>query len=378
MSVHSLRRWQFKHLITRENPTPLIVLADRNLTFITNRVKQIVAVDLHIPNRNRIILKLEHLAETSPTGSLYDRLYAWLFLRAEEAGYIKPGESPVIEASVGNAGAAFARTACFLGYKKPIVILPEDIYPARIQQIKDLGADLIFSPAKIGPIGYVNLLEEIIREDWKRKGKLGRDFSRLYPISKIRKIPNEPYAMLVNETLCQLTSACISDKVDTFVFGVGSGNAISQIGIALKKKYPKVNVIVCEHTERPFVKRLLNGEEIKVGGEWPEPDYPATTIHGVPLKKLSLDLSVIDGTILVPRSERDEGWYIVNDILKLCAGRPTGGVLAAALRIAERVENQNIFTVVFDHVGKYGLEYEYVSIWTKDLFSSKSILKAVC
>lgn len=374
MKLSISRQSEYRELFNITRFSPLAVLQDNELILITNAKVMRIPVDLNIPNGNRILLKLEHLSETSPTGSLYDRLYSHLFLRAEKSGFIKPGITPVIEASIGNAGAAFARVAHHLGYKNPLVLLPSDTYPARIKQIRDLGAQVVFSPPKIGPIGYVNLLENILTEDWRLKGKLGRDHSRLYPISKIRKIPSEPYEALVCEVVGQLNTSGFSPKIDTFVFGVGSGNALSQIGLAVKRINSNAQIFVCEHEEKPFVDLLLRGEEILPDNELPDPEYPATAIHGVPLSKLNLDLGVIDNTILIPRYKFDEGLYIANRILKLCAGIPSGLVLMSGLEIAQRVENKNILTVIFDHLGKYGKSNIYIPTSLKDIFNIPEIL----
>lgn len=88
----------------------LVVLTNSQLRVVFGdlRVCEPITVDLPVPHGNRILLKLEHLAETSPTGSFYERVYPWLFLRAEADGFIHPDRTPLVEASVGNAGTAFA------------------------------------------------------------------------------------------------------------------------------------------------------------------------------------------------------------------------------------------------------------------------------
>lgn len=377
-SVTEHRHRLYHRLLSRSAATPLCLLQENKLIYITDRIQIVREVDFWVPNSNRILLKLEHLQGFSPTGSLYDRLYPWLFLQAEELGHIRPGVTPVIECSVGNAGAAFCRTARMLGYDSATVVLPLDIYASRKQQLLELGAQLEYSPPQIGPIGYVRLLEEMVRDDWRRKGKFGRDLTRLYPVSKIRKVPNTPYSLLVEEVLRQLRLAHKNigcpKRIHSFVFGVGSGNAVSQVGSALKNRDPSTRVVVCEHEEAPFVSDLLSGTAPEMGGSWSEPDYPATTIHGVPLNKLSLDLSVIDHVIALSRFVRDEGWCITNDVLGLCAGRPSGLALMASLELATAVENENILTLIFDHAGKYGRILQYTPVAEHELFSVKKPL----
>ena len=315
-------------------------------------------------------MKLEHLAETSPTGSFYDRVFPWLFLRAEADGFIQPGRTPIIEASVGNAGAAFAYVARELGYRRPIVLLPEDIYEARKQQIVELGADIRYSPPRVGPIGYIDMLERMLADDWRKHGRPRKGGRALYAISKIRKVPNLPYALFVHEVMLQLKTLSKAldaesewaPRVDAFVFGVGAGGTVSQVGRAVKRLNPNAQVLVCEHLERPFVARYKRASVPSSIAEWPELDWPATTIHGVPLKKLQLDLDVIDDVLLVSPHKRRLGRRVLNRKFALFAGRPSGGVFASTLQIASRVADQTILAMVFDHAAKYGYRYRPLNL----------------
>lgn len=353
----------YLRLLHRER-SPLVVLTNNRLRVVFGdlSISDPIPVDLPVPHGNRILLKLEHLAETSPTGSFYDRVYPWLFLRAEADGFIQPGRTPIIEASVGNAGAAFAYVARELGYRHPIVLLPEDIYGARKQQILGLGADVRYSPPRIGPIGYIHMLERMLAEDWHEHGRPRKGGRSLYAISKIRKVPNLPYALFVHEVMLQLKTLSKAldaesewaPRVDAFVFGVGSGGTVSEVGRAVKRLNPNAKVLVCEHLERPFVDRYKRDSVPSSIPEWPEPDWPATTIHGVPLKKLNLDLNLIDAQLLIGQPERDEGWRLCNFVLGLAAGRPSGVPLQAVLKFARCNEHATILTLVFDHLGKYG------------------------
>lgn len=350
------RRRQFFELIKAASNTPTVVLEDQLATFCTQQEVLHRSIGLGIPNNNRIILKCEHLSAYSPTGSLYDRLYPWLFLHAEQNGHIDPGGTDVIECSVGNAAAAFAHVARELGYKNYSAILPTDIYGARVDQVSNsLGANVIFSPERIGPLGYIKCLENILAENI-RNIRFKKATRRLYPISKIRKIPVSPYAMFVNEAKSVLSLLGHDTHIDAFVFGIGAGNTVSKVGYCIKSQVPSGRVVVCEHSENPFAKLLLSGKHPPVGTPWSEPDFPATTIHGVPLSKLNLDLSVIDEVILTTRQQRDETWEIINRELCLQAGRPSGMVLCAALKTAERLVNSNILMPIFDSVAKYAPE----------------------
>ncbi len=124
-----------------------------------------------VPHGNLIYAKEEWL---NPTGSIFDRVYPFLFRCAEEKGFIVPGITPVIEASTGNAGTSFAWCARNLGYTDCSVIIHEDAPRARIKQIQSYGANIIFSPAGQFAKGYVKKLGELLPEDEQFKGgKLG-------------------------------------------------------------------------------------------------------------------------------------------------------------------------------------------------------------
>lgn len=364
--ISPARKRQIVDLIKATLHTPTVVLTDRRLTYCSPAGVYQRGIPLRIPHANRIILKCEHLSAHSPTGSMYDRLYPWLFLRAEELGVISPQATDLIECSVGNAGAAFAHVAHELGYPKPTVILPIDIYDARIDQIASIpGTDIRFSPEKIGPLGYVRLLGHLLRERRSRTARLATG-RRLHPISKIRKIPVEPYALFVREAQSALSALGYPTHVDFLVFGVGAGNTVSKVGAVLKSQTPAGKVVVIEHAENPFLTLIQGDIEPPVGTSWSEPDYPATAIHGIPVDKLALDRHVIDRVLLTTRAQRDEGWRIANDMLQLRAGRPTGSFLWGALRVAQETENSNILVPVFDSVAKYSWS-KWTPVHTLDL-----------
>ena len=353
--ISPARRRLIVELIEASLNTPTVVLTDRKLTYATPTGTHHREIPLRIPNANRIVLKCEHLSAFSPTGSMYDRLYPWLFLRAEELGVISPETTDVIECSVGNAGAAFAHVAQRLGYRTPTVIVPADIYDSRIDQIaRFLESRVLFSPENIGPMGYIRLLEEMLAERRARTARCSGD-RRLYPISKIRRIPLEPYAVFVRETQAVLLSLGYPSRIDTLIFGIGAGNTVSKVGACIRSQTPPGSVVICEHAENPFAALIQGDIAPPVGTSWSEPDYPATTIHGVPLNKLSLDSRIVNesSVLLSTRDQRDEGWAIANEILGLEAGRPTGMFLWGALHVADSVENSSILVPVFDSVAKY-------------------------
>lgn len=200
--LHKNRLERYKRLQARVRRTPI------------HRIQNIL-----IENANQIFAKEEW---RNPTGSSFDRLYPHLFCNAEKEGKIIPGITPVIETTTGNAGASFAWAARELGYSDCTVIIHQDAPEVRIRQIESYGARVVFSPPGQYSKGCVRTLEEILSRDKKIKGgQIGRNYERLYCVTKIDPRAREPYKQLVKEVVEQIQS------IDYFIGIVGSGTSIS-------------------------------------------------------------------------------------------------------------------------------------------------------
>lgn len=348
--------------------SPLLVLVGNQIVLVRHGHVASCASPVHIPNGNRIVLKLEHLRAFNPTGSLYDRLYSVLLERYEHELHLRP-DQPLIEGSVGNAGAAFAWACRDRGYSDYSVIIPEDIHKPRIDLLHQLGSRTILSPPDIGPAGYVDLLERFAFRRCRPNGE--RLAHRLIPITKIRRVSALPYNQLVLEVIRDLDLLGDS-RVDRFVFGVGSGNTISFVGRAIKAAR-RTTIECTEFAERPFVELLKTGSAPPVGGFWIDKDFIAGTIHGVAYEKLNLDLQVIDTVSLCSRREREDALTAL-DALAIGAGRTSATAWAAAWKVACRVRNQTIFTIIFDDMSKYDSTVEPA----KDIELTSVGLRCIC
>src|SRR5206468_4030407 len=107
--------------------------------------------------RPAVYLKIEWFG---PSGSLKDRIYLWMFERAEARGDLKPGMR-VLECSTGNAGIACAFVAAVKGYPCTIV-MPEGMSEERKKIMRAYGADLVFTPGGESDVDLsLRRLEEI-------------------------------------------------------------------------------------------------------------------------------------------------------------------------------------------------------------------------
>ncbi len=326
--------------------SPLLVLRGNEQFLVKSNGVFVATSPLCVPLGNTIILKLEHLRAYNATGSLYDRVYPHLLRQMENTSLLTSPLTPLIEGSVGNAGAAFAHACRELGYQDYTVLIPRDVPSPRGRLIAALGAAVWESPEAVGPAGYVRMLENYAF----RRGRGGR--RRIVPISKILRTPIAPYELVVNEVVSAIRLLGIP-QIDRFIFGVGSGNTISLLGRSLKRSFPGIHVECSEYSERPFVSRLLRRERPPLGGKWVDPDFVAGTIHGLPPEKLNLDLSIVDSVSHYANPDRWEALHILNDIIGLRAGRPSGQLWAALWNRVTACSDMVLFSVIFDDLSKY-------------------------
>ncbi len=112
-----------------------------------------------VPNGDKIWIKREC---DNPFGSHYDRVYLALFRHYEEQGRIKPGDE-VFETTSGSAGVSFAGIGRVLGYNCTVAI-PAAGEKARVQAIKEQGAEIIFTDELRYIAGFPQFIKEFLRE----------------------------------------------------------------------------------------------------------------------------------------------------------------------------------------------------------------------
>ena len=314
---------------------------------------------IEIPNGNRIFVKRE---DTYPSGSGFDPVYLHLFRVAEHRGFIEPGVTPVVESSTGNAGIAFAYYAPKLGFHEPqppTVVIHEDAPKVRIDEIKRLGAQVVFSPSGQYTRGYVQKLEEVLAEDKAKKGgKLGENKQRLYAITKIIPEAREPYHDLADEIVRQARQQG-ADKIHYFVGIVGSGTSMSGIGEQLITHNQNVKLVAADPVETQTTKALVETGEPLQFETMPHQVWGASTF-GLPLGKLNINVEPGFLKHLSTETFTAADWKRCMRLLEekegLPLGRSSGGALAVALKLAKKVKNKTILILGYDSKGRYDPE----------------------
>ncbi len=312
-----------------------------------HRIKNIL-----VANENVIWAKEEYLG--NPTQSAFDRVYPELFYSLEARGLIVPGVTPVIECSVGNAGASFAWAAQSLGYCATVIV-NSDTPRARIEQINSFGAKIIFSPPGEYGTGYVKLLNRILAEDRAAKGgEIGENPARMFAVTKILPEARQFYRSLAEEAAQQLQrQSPFRPKFQAFVSAVGSGDLISGVGSYFRSRIPDFRNIAIEPAELPALSALRAGKVLPFREVSIDQVMIGVTGSGVGADRLNIDFSIIDSIEPVTIADWQSAGKLLLDREGKDVGRTSAGAFAAALRMSRVVSKQNILIVFYDAGWKY-------------------------
>jgi cysteine synthase B len=309
--------------VSRDEPT---LASGRRFESIVDAIGHtpLVRIQRLSPNPDvALYAKLEFL---NPTGSVKDRVARALIEDLEASGRLSP-DSIILEPSSGNTGIALAMIARRKGYRVAVV-LPDNVTQERRQLLGLFGAEIIDSPGHLGSNGAVALAKELV----------GRDPRFVMPYQ---------YGNPANPRVHESTTAeeIIADcpEVDVFVAGLGTGGTLMGVGRRLKRHRPDIRVIAAEPLPGDAVQGLRSLEE----GFIPE----------------ILDPSLLDGRLLVSNAESIMALRELTEREGVFAGVSSGGVVAAAQRVAATMDRGTIVALLADGGWKYLSE----DVWTRDL-----------
>ena len=253
----------------------------------------------------------------NPAGSIKDRAAYYMIKDAEERGILKPGGT-IIEPTSGNTGIGLAAIAASRGYRA-IFVLPESMSVERRKLLKAYGAELVLTDAALGMQGAVDKADELAEE--------------IDGAMVMGQFENPANAQAHMETTGPEIWEDLGGKVDMIVAGVGTGGTITGTGKFLKEKNPHVKVIGVEPYDSPLISEGRAGAH-KLQG------IGANFIPGL------LDKSVIDDMSLVITEEAYDGVRALATEEGYLTGITSGAALAAAIKEAEKPENEGRRIVV--------------------------------
>ena len=288
----------------------------------------------------RILVKLEG---QNPAGSVKDRIAKAMVEEAEADGTLVPGRT-IIEPSSGNTGIALAMIARLRGY--PIkVVLPENVSVERRQMLEVFGAEIISSPGAEGSNGAVRLARRLADEN--------PDWAFLYQYANEAN-PRVHYATTGPEILRDVPD------ITHFVAGLGTSGTLMGVGTYLREQRPEVQVLAVEPPSGELVQGLRSLDD----GYIP------------PVFEKWGGNELLDGKRIVRPRESLECTRRLADECGIFAGISSGAALAGALKVAERLGEDEQATIVFV-ASDAGWKYLSTGAWTADLDEAVANAEAI-
>ena len=262
---------------------------------------------------NSLLIKLEG---NNPAGSVKDRPALSMIEQAEARAEIKPGDT-LIEATSGNTGIALAMVAATKGYRM-LLIMPDNMTMERKAAMAAYGAELILVGQDIGMEGARDLA---LRMQQQGEGKLLNQFDN----------PDNPLAHYLGTgpEIWRDTEGGITH----FVSAMGTTGTIMGTGRYLKQQSGQVQVIGVQPAE---------GAQIAGIRRWPQEYLPS--IYDPSLVDREMDVTQEEAEATTRRLAAEEGVF---------CGVSSGGAVAAALRLSDRLENATIVTIICDRGDRY-------------------------
>ena len=253
----------------------------------------------------------------NPAGSAKDRVALAMIQKAEQEGKLTAG-STIIEPTSGNTGIGLCALAAARGYRA-VIVMPDNMSVERIRLMQAYGAEGVLTPAARGMKGAIEKAEELA-------ATIDGSF-----IPGQFENPANPLAHFATTGPEIWTDT--DGKVDIFVAGVGTGGTISGTGAYLKQQNPKVKVVAVEPAASPLLSQGHAGPHglSGIGANF----VPAT-----------LDTGIYDEILTVTEDEAYAAGRLLARREGVLAGISSGASLHAAIKLAQREENQGKTIVV--------------------------------
>ena len=291
----------------------------------------------------KILAKMESL---NPGYSVKDRIGISMIDWAEKEGVLKKGGT-VIEATSGNTGIGLALTAAVRGYKC-IFVLTDKVSVEKMRYLKSLGADIVVCPAaaKHGtPDHYVETARRIAQETP----------NSFYPDQYNHPANPEAHYRTTGPEIWNDTEG----KITHFVSGIGTGGTITGTGRYLKEKNPKIRIIGADPYGSIF-------KSYKDTGRFPEATPYLVEGIGQSLPVGNADMSVIDEIINVTDRESFELARQLSRREGIFCGGSTGTNFAAALKVAEGLDESGVVVFIVCDTGEHYLTKFHSDEWMKE------------
>jgi S-sulfo-L-cysteine synthase (O-acetyl-L-serine-dependent) len=274
-----------------------------------------------ISHRVQVFAKAEWF---NPGGSIKDRPALNILRTALSEGLLGDGKR-LLDSTSGNMGIAYATFGAALDI--PVTLaLPANASPERIAILRALGAELILTDPLEGSDGAIRVVRELASEQPERY---------FYANQYDNPANWQAHYFTTGPEIVQQTNGCITH----FVAGLGTSGTLTGVGRYLRQYNPQIQIIAGQ------------------------PDSPFHGLEGLKHMPTTIQPGIFDPQLpdrtqyiqteaafeMVHRLARQEGLFV---------GISSGAAAAAALQVAQELEEGVVVTIFPDAGYKYLSEKE--------------------
>jgi cysteine synthase B len=261
----------------------------------------------------QLLFKLEG---NNPGGSLKDRAAHNMIQSALDRKEIDQN-SKLIEATSGNTGIALAMIAQLLGLNIELV-LPENSTKERVQTMRAYGAKVTLTPAKVGILGSRDYADKKVREE----GYI-----------MLNQFANDDNWKAHYKTTGPEIWRDTDGEITHFVSAMGTTGTIMGVSTYLKEQNPNIQIIGAQPTD---------GSKIPGIRKWPI-EYLPKIFNRSKVDRI-LEVREEEARSMAKRLTKEEGIF---------CGMSSGGSVATAIKIAEKLEKGVVVAIICDRGDRY-------------------------
>ncbi len=252
----------------------------------------------------------------NPGGSVKDRAALGMINGALDRGEIKRGDK-LVEATSGNTGIALAMIAKIKGLHMTLV-MPEDATAERIKTMRAYGAEVILTPA-----------EKTIEYSRSKAEQMAADGEYVM----LNQFGNVDNPGMHYQTTGPEIWRDTNGEITHFVSAMGTTGTIMGVSRYLKEQDSDIEIVGTQPTD---------GASIPGIRRW-SPEFLPEIFESERVDQI-VDVSEGEARQMTRRMAQEES---------IMAGMSSGGALAAAMKVAERINHGTIVCITCDRGDRY-------------------------
>ena len=262
---------------------------------------------------NKIFAKLEG---NNPAGSIKDRPAIKMIKDAENEGLIKKGDT-LIEATSGNTGIALAMAASIRGFKMKL-IMPETASIERVKTMKAYGAEVILVSKK---------------QDMEGARDLALSMSQNNEGYVLDQFSNKSNYLSHYETTGPEIWKQTNHLVTHFISAMGTTGTITGVSRFLKERNNNIEIIGVQPAD---------GSRIPGIRRWKK-EYTPEIFQN----------AIVDKIIDIDQQDAEDSMTSLSTQTGLFVGMSAGANIFIAKKVATKVKNSVIVTILCDRGDRY-------------------------